>query len=375
MGKRKKRFVTKQNTTWKIIDTFFFIGVFIYSSRIIFTGWEEFVSVYTGTDSVIVHMLWTFIVLFFIFLNAIPFILIYLGLRWTIKKYNKSRVTFDILSDLEYYRETFAGISPAEMSLLMDLSLETEKDLGAMKLYYELNNIYLYEKDCSLYLNNPNSVKLNKSDDILLNYLYKGKRDIFVLNEWRENVICETVNSNLITRKNKNEKKKAGCGIFLFIHILALGFIIYFICGSQKYLSFLDEITAVSSNNLDILNFIASNPQYIIAFAMCLGLVVSLLVYFWSFIASIIYFIVGNIVAVKDKFKRTSDGNILAEKLYGMKNFIRDFSNLDEATKKHLVLWKDFLVYAVTLEENDIILKEISGLYNTDLLSYKHYKN
>ena len=49
---------------------------------------------------------------------------------------------------------------------------------------------------------------------------------------------------------------------------------------------------------------------------------------------------------------------ILTEKLYGMRNFIRDFSKLDEATKKHLVLWKEFLIYAVVLEENDNVLRE-----------------
>ena len=57
-----------------------------------------------------------------------------------------------------------------------------------------------------------------------------------------------------------------------------------------------------------------------------------------------------------------------------MRNFIRDFSNLDEATRNHIVLWKDFLIYAIVLEENDIVLKEISNIYHTDLLSYKNYK-
>jgi uncharacterized membrane protein len=80
------------------------------------------------------------------------------------------------------------------------------------------------------------------------------------------------------------------------------------------------------------------------------------MVYFWSIISGFIYFIAKSAVNTLDKFKRTDKGNILTEKLYGMRNFIRDFSNLDEATKKHIVLWREFLIYAVTLEENDIIL-------------------
>lgn len=49
----------------------------------------------------------------------------------------------------------------------------------------------------------------------------------------------------------------------------------------------------------------------------------------------------------------------MAECIYGMKNFIHDFSNLSEAHKEQVVLWDDYLVYAVVLEENQQIVKEI----------------
>ena len=48
MGKKKKRFITKRNIKWKIIDTLFFIGVFLYSSRIIITDWEDFIVIYNS---------------------------------------------------------------------------------------------------------------------------------------------------------------------------------------------------------------------------------------------------------------------------------------------------------------------------------------
>ena len=49
----------------------------------------------------------------------------------------------------------------------------------------------------------------------------------------------------------------------------------------------------------------------------------------------------------------------MAECIHGMKNFIHDFSNLSEANQEHLILWDDYLVYAVLLEENEKIIKEI----------------
>jgi len=49
----------------------------------------------------------------------------------------------------------------------------------------------------------------------------------------------------------------------------------------------------------------------------------------------------------------------MTEYIYGMKNFIHDFSNLSEATQNELVLWDDYLVYAVVLEENQQIVNDI----------------
>ena len=62
--------------------------------------------------------------------------------------------------------------------------------------------------------------------------------------------------------------------------------------------------------------------------------------------------------------KRTDSGQELTEQIYGMKNFIRDFSELSQADKEQLVLWDDFLIYAVLLEENTSIINEIYSMKN-----------
>ena len=49
----------------------------------------------------------------------------------------------------------------------------------------------------------------------------------------------------------------------------------------------------------------------------------------------------------------------MAEYVYGMKNFIHDYSNLSEADKSQLALWDDYLIYAVVLEENEQIVADI----------------
>ncbi|MGN0513992.1 MAG: DUF2207 family protein [Lachnospiraceae bacterium] len=57
--------------------------------------------------------------------------------------------------------------------------------------------------------------------------------------------------------------------------------------------------------------------------------------------------------------ERTEYGNLMAECILGMKNFINDYSNLSEADKRQVVLWEDYLVYAIVLEENENIINEI----------------
>lgn len=370
MGKKKKNFTTKKNIKWKFIDIIVFSVIFIINIRGFIINSDAWVEQFRNYN-----ILALLIAIFSIILSSFPYVIIYWGLRYTIRRYNKSVVTFNVEYDLEYYRDKFNGMSPATMSLLMDLNLESDKDLGAMKLYYELYDVYMYIRDGQVGINNPHEIKINKSDEILLKYFFDNKNKIESLIEWKENVICENINNNLIERKKNNDKKKVGCGIFILIHILAFAYIIYYCTDIKVYSEILDTIVNSAQTDFDVYNMLINNSDYMHCFIMSLILVVALSVYFWSIIGGIIHLIVSNAVAVKDKLKRTKEGNILADKLYGMKNFIRDFSNLDEASRKHLVLWEDFLIYAVVLEENDTILNEISKMYHTDLLKYKHYKN
>ena len=57
----------------------------------------------------------------------------------------------------------------------------------------------------------------------------------------------------------------------------------------------------------------------------------------------------------------------MVEQIAGMKNFIHDFSNLSENEKESVIVWNDFLVYAVLLEENSKIIKDIFNYKKVDI--------
>lgn len=75
-------------------------------------------------------------------------------------------------------------------------------------------------------------------------------------------------------------------------------------------------------------------------------------------------FAANRIFAIYNKnmksIERTEYGNLMAECILGLKNYIHDYSNLSEAAKRQVVLWEDYLVYAIVLEENEHIVNEIS---------------
>ena len=50
----------------------------------------------------------------------------------------------------------------------------------------------------------------------------------------------------------------------------------------------------------------------------------------------------------------------MVEQIAGIKNYIHDFGLLSEKDKEYVVLWNDFLIYVVLLEENESVYTGIT---------------
>ena len=55
---------------------------------------------------------------------------------------------------------------------------------------------------------------------------------------------------------------------------------------------------------------------------------------------------------------RTKKGEEINLRLEGLKNFLKDFSTLDQKTQEQLVLWDEYLIYSVLFEQNEKIVSE-----------------
>ena len=66
--------------------------------------------------------------------------------------------------------------------------------------------------------------------------------------------------------------------------------------------------------------------------------------------------------------KLLDDGKDIYEKLSGLKNFLLDFSNMEEKKRESIVLWEDYLIYSVLFGIN----KKIIGEYKA-VIKVGHY--
>ena len=118
------------------------------------------------------------------------------------KKELLSNCTFITMQDLDYYRDKLTGLTPGEISLLEDLSLETEKDVSACILRYEYLEVLRetadgYERGNA----KPGALEsLRESDRYLLEKLLDGtwKRNA---QTWKDKVIEEAQADGFLTKK------------------------------------------------------------------------------------------------------------------------------------------------------------------------------
>lgn len=306
---------------------------------------------------------------FYVLMNciiSIPMMFIYRSVSKTAKKAAARNATFQITEDFDYYREKLSDLTPANISLLMDLEIEPDKDIAASILRLTMMGVLSQDGEVI----DRNKLALTESDKILIDALEHNCLKKEELSKWKKAAENETLQSGYVEKSTMNVANY-GCLLNFMQYVVLLAFIIWLGFGSPimgwmeniiiqmeavvTQMEAESEITHNQSSDLDIL---LAEP---ILFTQAIFAIMSLgiLIVYW-FALPIITIIQAVTVGKHAKpFKRTPEGEIATEKIAGMKNFLHDFSNLSDAEKAQLVLWDDFLVYAVVLEENRRIVAEI----------------
>lgn len=321
-------------------------------------------------------------------LGIIPFYMIYVRLQGQ-KKQVMENSPFITMDNLDYYRDKLEEVSPGAISMLEDLRIETDKDMAACILHYEMLGLIRQTEDGYERINRLDfrNAGLQESDRYLIVHLQKGDwKQEQVVWAWEQQTVSEVKEAGWITERFRNKKdiekttKKESKMVLLWLVTLivfclavSMGMLkerlrdtmsqeqfekipqAVFVLGDiqQEVLDGLDGNQAFGAFSKQML----TGPNYLWKLTL---VVVMDCTFLLLFLFPVLYMKFGQgRIREQSPYKRTETGEIYTEYIFGMKNFIHDYSNLSEVEKDALVLLDDYLIYAVVLEENKKIVEEI----------------
>ena len=373
--KKKKKIVTQKVKILRIIDGLvWFVPVLILINQMIREPeWSKSI-VECFEDSLAAGIGALVVIAFSLALMSAPIMLIWRAISHTLKKAAVKNTTFNVLQDFDYYRDKLTGLSPADISMLTDLEIESKKDITALILKYTMMGVVSTEGNVISVLNIDHP-DLLESDRLLLKAFATDRMDVATVLKWKEMVKAEAVRKGYLCNEQRDAKRGSqGCATASFTGCLTpilLFVACFFLAQSDIYLKFETFVNSLSDDmsNLEVIkSTLAASPDTSFSVFICCFMAVMILVAFILPIVALVYYIVKQVSI--NRYKRTKLGEELTEEIYGMKNFIHDFSDLSNADKEQLVLWDDFLIYAVLLEENMSIVDEICKMKQINIVQF-----
>lgn len=271
-------------------------------------------------------------------LKNLQVILIYFGFRFGIKRFKKDKLSeIDFKKYEAYYRDILKNYSPAELSYIDKFEILPQNDIAASLLSLELNNnIYL---DNKIQINNTSTENISSNEKYILDSIEDGKITNLNETEFTTKVKEDAIKNGLL------KESKIEWGKFTRVLILSISFmaLMIFICITL-FSDFVSNPTNIADWKLFILMF---------AILLILYLPISIGIYFNTYIVKM----------KKNSYIRTKKGEELNENLEGLKNYLKDYSNIHEKDEKSLTLWEDYLIYSVIFNQNTKVIKNIWNKY------------
>lgn len=392
----KKRIKTKEQKKLIIYDIAFFIFLNIFTYLVYKKTIIGFINecMSHNQEGNFLSACYCFIYGIFSFIAAtIIFIIIYLAFRITKKKSIEKNTTYEQTYGIEYYRDKLPSLTATEISLITDLNIENKKDISASLLNLYQKNIIIFENK-KIFANETNLQNLRQSDKKLLEMITSQQIDEQNVKEWKNICIQEAMQEGYIQNARKgrysylkdiNKVLKNSFKVWgiTFITLLIMTMISEFQEMPNMFTEYIENQSNISysestKNNINenTLQEQNENIDKLVERLMKDPIYLTILVIHSLSIPVMFYAIIyrkSKMVVVKaneslqNNYERTEKGNELAEKIAGLKKYINEFSMLSQREKEEIVLWEDFLIYAVLLEENEKIIKDIFSYMNINI--------
>lgn len=323
-------------------------------------------------------------------------ILIYIPIRISTVEKVKKNMRYKVVDNIEYYRDKFESISPAEMSLILDLEIERKKDISATLLSLNIKGLLDFENDKIKLKNSGNLENLKPSERYLFEALKDGTLDGMDMSNWEKVCIKEAMDDGYIINAKQKRKFFWKSTLLLILAILMLFYSIgKFTKNIDEYSKNVNEVQeemgTINSNLEKIVgkddkqltneDEIKLKEEYLPIAKDAIGKIGEPLVLGLMIIGSIaliiglIFYKIARIAIYKsgygeNKYERTKEGKVLAEQIAAMQRYIHEFSLLSDMEKEQVKLWEEFLVYAIVLEENEEIVSNIFSYKNVKMYSF-----
>lgn len=323
-------------------------------------------------------------------------ILIYIPIRISTVEKVKKNMRYKVVDNIEYYRDKFESISPAEMSLILDLEIERKKDISATLLSLNIKGLLDFEDDKIKLKNSGNLENLKPSERYLFEALKDGTLDGMDMSNWEKVCIKEAMDDGYIINAKQKRKFFWKSTLLLILAILMLFYSIgKFTKNIDEYSKNVNEVQeemgTINSNLEKIVgkddkqltneDEIKLKEEYLPIAKDAIGKIGEPLVLGLMIIGSIaliiglIFYKIARIAIYKsgygeNKYERTKEGKVLVEQIAAMQRYIHEFSLLSDMEKEQVKLWEEFLVYAIVLEENEEIVSNIFSYKNVKMYSF-----
>ena len=275
----------------------------------------------------------------------------------------RREATFVPTRDLEYYRERLDGLSAVQVSLLADLRVEPREDATATLLSLERRGIVSMEGDQARLLDAGRLQALPSSDRLLVELATTGNLNASTYGQWAERAEEEAVDGIHLRRiGRKDSTATTGCNWFLrgcgtgCLLILALCgvFSLFSVTIGQDLMELLDT----AENDYEMVALMIENPLLAVQLLIMVVIAILMIVAFLLPLVDTVRGLVENGDASRH-LRRTQLGEEEAELVYGIRNYVRDFTALSDADRHALMLWDDFMVYAVALGQNPRVVADL----------------
>lgn len=263
---------------------------------------------------------------------------IYFGIKIAYKKYIKEKQDKKDYKNESYYREIIPELSPAVLSYIYNFQLN-EKDIVGTLLGLQLKKkIDIKNK---IEIKDSSEENLTENEKYIFQNLKNGTLKNINMTLWEQKVILDCKQKGLLEEKQNIKReiiKKITISIIMYI-------VIFILFNKSPYI---------------FNKYVANNDSFIILF-----FIIMLILFFTMIIypyKTAVYIKTYYFMNKLNPYIRNKKAKEINEKLEGLKNYIKDYSMINERKTEEIDIWEDYLIYSVIFDENTQIVKDVINM-------------